>query len=336
MSRLRRADQAASQARFAILNRFSDAQRAADESILRSRRELLRANRELEEVQRTLGESETEDASERILAARRRSEEARQALAEARAYREELERQGPAALAAADAAADAAGRIADIQIDSASRLQLATDLAKSGVRSFEDALITLATTGKGTFKDFADAIISDLLRIIVRATFTANLLRAIGLAGSGAASGGGFLGRIGLGGSSTPPTIRLHEGGIAGAETARRHRGPLGPRETIAILERGEEILTRQDPRHRYNYFANRVVPRFHDGGIVGGGMGSGGRGRTQIRVELVNESSVPLEAVQTTQRIDFDQHVVTVILNDVRKKGPITKAMSQRLGRPF
>lgn len=43
---------------------------------------------------------------------------------------------------------------------------------------------------------------------------------------------------------------RYHAGGIAG----------LGPDEVPAILQRGEEVLTRRDPRHRSN------------GGLSGGG----------------------------------------------------------------
>lgn len=36
---------------------------------------------------------------------------------------------------------------------------------------------------------------------------------------------------------------RYHKGGIAG----------LGPNEVPAVLEKGEEVLTRNDPRHRNN-----------------------------------------------------------------------------------
>ena len=60
-----------------------------------------------------------------------------------------------------------------------------------------------------------------------------------------AASGGlpaGFFHRGGIAGRDGSPT-RYHSGGIAG----------LMPNEVPAILQRGEEVLTQRDPRHRDN-----------------------------------------------------------------------------------
>ena len=159
-----------------------------------------------------------------------------------------------------------------------------------------------------------------LLRIIVRATFTANLLRFLGLGAGGEATGGGFLGRLGLGGGGASGQVfRLHEGGIAGS--GQRYRGALGSRETLAVLERGEEVLTREDPRHRYNIgdLLSRL-PRYHEGGVVGGDRRTGQP--MNFRIEIQNRSATPQEIVQTTQRIDMDQRVITIILDDARKKG--------------
>ena len=158
---------------------------------MRAEIDLIRARAELDSITSSLGETSGDEERNRAAAARQRSADAEVAREEARAYREELERQGSSGSGSAAAAAAAAEEIAQTQIDSASRLQLANDLAASGVRGLEDAIVTLATTGQGSFKDFADAIIGDLLRIIIRATITANLLRALGLGAGGEATGEG-------------------------------------------------------------------------------------------------------------------------------------------------
>lgn len=80
----------------------------------------------------------------------------------------------------------------------------------------------------------------------------------------GAAHGGGIAGSPTMFRSVHPGVFsaaaRYHSGGIAG----------LRPNEIPTILERGEEVLTRKDPRHRLN------------GGMDGSG-GSPGRGLRQI-----------------------------------------------------
>ena len=57
---------------------------------------------------------------------------------------------------------------------------------------------------------------------------------------------------------------RYHAGGIAGA-------APLKPGEVPAILKKGEEVITQQDPRHTMN------------GGGAGGGMQA-------VRINLIDD----------------------------------------------
>ena len=339
LARLRTVERAELESSFDVLNQFADAKLQADESIVRAEERLVKTRRELAEVTASL--SGTEDLSGQVLSARQRSAEAERALVETKAYREELERLGPAAIRAAEAAAEAAGQIAQIQIDSAGLLAVANDLAESGVRGIEDALVKLATEGGISFSEFANSIVADLLRIIYRATITVALLRALGIGAGGELTGQGLLGRIGGGGASSGSIgdlAFLHEGGIAGS-APRRHQGPLRANESIAVLERGEEVLTRSDPRHRYNFGSLSELmsrlPRYHEGGIVGGGRG--GRGaRMDFKLELINQTQAPLEIASTTQRFDGQREVVSVILEDLNRSGPIAKAMRQKVGRAF
>lgn len=115
----------------------------------------------------------------------------------------------------------------------------------------------------------------------------------------------------------------FHSGGIVGAGGRRQvhpavfagaprlHRGGLAANEMPAILEYGEEVLTRRDPRHRWN-----------------GGAGG------PVRVELINQTSVPQQASAAQASFDADGMVVRVVLKDLVGGGPIRDAV-QRLGQP-
>lgn len=69
----------------------------------------------------------------------------------------------------------------------------------------------------------------------------------------------------------------LHDGGVVGRSLKAGIKVPglLKPNERRAVLELGEEVLTRNDPRHRDNN-GKRLLkalarePRYHSGGIVG------------------------------------------------------------------
>lgn len=130
-----------------------------------------------------------------------------------------------------------------------------------------------AQMGADAFMDFVDAIAegenvldslgaafkqlaADFLRMIARMIMQQAIFNALQAAGfGGGVSGavgsifhsGGVVSTSGVGRMVSPGwfagAARYHTGGIAG----------LRPNEVPAILERGEEVLTRDDPRHRAN-----------------------------------------------------------------------------------
>lgn len=133
-----------------------------------------------------------------------------------------------------------------------------------------DAAGGAAMTAAGTTLTTAGVTLNTAATALLSA---ATMLQAGGTAGGG---GGGLLGAIvgavGGGGPMIPGTTLpgiYHSGGIAGAASVTRavspawfqhatryHRGGLAglrPDEVPAILQRGEEILTRGDRRHRHN-----------------------------------------------------------------------------------
>lgn len=91
---------------------------------------------------------------------------------------------------------------------------------------------------------------------------TTAIVAAIGASALGGAGAGalGSLGGFGTGAGfgNLDLGLFLHQGGIAGLDgkATRYHSGGvagLAPDEVPAILRRGEEVLTRRDPRHRAN-----------------------------------------------------------------------------------
>jgi lambda family phage tail tape measure protein len=147
--------------------------------------------------------------------------------------------------------------------------QIAQQFASSAVSAL-DRFAQSVAEGGNAFKSLDQAFLqfaADFLRQIAQMigqqvifNLVSGLLKSIGGAAGGAGgldtSGAGFStggfqfhsgGVIGAGGTPrafnpawVASAVRYHEGGIAG----------LRPNEIAAVLERGEEVMTRDDPRH--------------------------------------------------------------------------------------
>lgn len=126
---------------------------------------------------------------------------------------------------------------------------------------------------KGAFLDFATGFLSGIARMIqqqIALNIVAAIGRALGVSlGAPVGATGGGLG--GFASGALPPGVVpfAHDGGVVGAglpskaaplawfqHAVRYHRGGIAglrPDEVPTILQRGEEILTRGDTRHRAN-----------------------------------------------------------------------------------
>ena len=201
-------------------------------------------------------------------------------------------------------------------------------LRESGARSlaaFGDELASVVEDGKVDFNSLANSIVADLIRILTQAIVVGNILRGIFGAFPGLAPPGFGAAQV------------THEGGIAGGSGPRRPIGSLRAGEVHGILEVGEEVLTTRDPRHRRNFFgaspaamASWVanLPRFHRGGVAGGGMDGGA---PRIRLEVVNQTPIEPEFVDNGYRIDAEGFVLSVIMRDYRRNGPVRQLLGAR-----
>lgn len=185
----------------------------------------------------------------------------------------------------------------------------------NGASSAFDKFSEAVANGANVVDSLRDAFLSfaaDFLRQIAQMIIQQALFNALG--GSGGQGGvGGFIATAigalfhtgGVVGSTNAPTraispawfhkaVRYHEGGIAG----------LQPGEVPAILKKGEEVLTANDPRHVMN------------GGAAGGG---------QSNVRIVNAIDAPgfLQAALNTSQ--GEQLILNFLqANSVKAKGAL------------
>lgn len=172
----------------------------------------------------------------------------------ARAHEDAENRKLDASRKAADGIQRAVRNYVDQAGDAATSFDQITTDAFVG---FEDAIIGLADSTETASQRMVNAlrgIAEELARIGIRRTITVPLADAI--FGSADGGGGGFLSGL------------FHTGGIAGSVGPSRRVSPLlfagaprfhsgglvGGSEVPAILRKGEEVLTENDPRHRRNF----------------------------------------------------------------------------------
>jgi hypothetical protein len=178
-----------------------------------------------------------------------------------------------------------------------------------------DAMLTGTLTADKIRTSFMN-LISELMAIQIQKQIMSPLIAA------GASLLGSYFGAGSTG--STAAAIASHDGGLAGSEgtprlvpagtfaNARRmHGGGIAANEVPTILERGEEVLTRKDPRHRYNQ----------------GGAG----GTMNVKVSIENQSSQPSKVADATASFDVDGIIVHVILKDLHDDGPVSQALARK-----
>lgn len=143
--------------------------------------------------------------------------------------------------------------------------ELATTSLNGLSTSLTDGIMRTRTWGDA-FRNFGNVALRAMSDLIVKMTIIQPLARGL----QASLGGSGFLGFLGIGGAGSAGGSALgslfHTGGIAGDPVAGRyvhpayfenapryHTGGLAGDEVPAILQRGEEVLRRDDPRHRKN-----------------------------------------------------------------------------------
>lgn len=208
----------------------------------------------------------------------------------------------------------------------------------SGFTAMEDALVKFTMTGKLSFQDMANSIISDLMRIAIRSSITGPL-----------ASGLGSL--LNLGGGSSPITTPgftnanlsgsiwgsgFHSGGVVGVDSPTFTRAVSAydylhaPRfhsgggffkrdEYPAILQYGERVLNRQETA-AYN-------TREWAGRDVMGRSGAAAQATPQVFVNIQNNTGA--EVSQETRTDNMGRKNIRVIIGDAAASQMVTAGSS-------
>jgi lambda family phage tail tape measure protein len=253
-----------------------------------------------------------------------------------------------------------AARRAQVERETESALQkqireysnLADNLDKSFASAFSgmtDALTEFVMTGKMNFKDLANSIIRDLVRIAIQAAASRVLGAIIGGAGGGFdlfGMGGGASAKVGI------PSVKMHSGGIVGssplslnapmglfANAPRFHKGGyLKDDEVPAILQRGEAVFTADQLaelgrlNRSYSFVEGMMgrlvraatdvpgsaMPSMPSGGAGGANMGAA----PPVTVNIINQSNQPMDAAAGPPRMDIEGMIVDVVISNMQRPG--------------
>ena len=180
------------------------------------------------------------------------------------------------------------------------------------------ALAEMTVTGEDLWKELADSIIKQILRIMYYQSLVQPFLGSLGF-------GPGVSSPVPAGGSGFGGSVQVaHTGGIAGgfggtnrvvsmaafANARRYHTGGLAgfkANEVPIVAELGEELVTTSDPRHRNN---------------MGGQSGT-------IKVEVSNKGGAKQTSDVNVNRNGSDI-VVGILMEDMQTGGPVSRSFQK------
>lgn len=185
-------------------------------------------------------------------------------------------------------------------IDGAGRAAAAADRRAQGFAGAFDrassALAAFAAGGRADFSSLADSILADLARIaaarVLPGAFGGALGRIFAAPWAAPWAGAGASARV------------YHGGGVAGA-AGGRSRPPgagLAADEVAAVLRRGEVVLP-------------------------AGAVGAAAPALPEIRISFVNQGT-PQREVGSESRFDGRALIVSVVTDDIERRGPIGRAI--------
>lgn len=184
-----------------------------------------------------------------------------------------------------DSAADVAGQTQELFTNAFSNL--------------EDGIVQFIKTGKASFKDFADAIIEDLIRIQVRQAAAGFLSSAFGFLGGGGAA----LGKGTMTGFSEGSFVANAKGGVYDSPSLSAFSGGVYDSPQMFAFAKGAGVFAEAGPE------AILPLHRGPDGslGVMAAGAGGGG-----------GESSITFGGI--TQHIQVSGQANAATLADVRR----------------
>lgn len=164
-----------------------------------------------------------------------------------------------------------------------------------------DAFMEVRDKGSAAFTDLVSSILQDITRVLIKK----NIVEPI--AGSLSGIFGGALGSL-FGAGGTPTPLPTGPGALPKPFAAG---GRPQPGKVALVGEEGPELF-RPDT-------AGTVIPN----SALGGGGG------TSVTIEIINESSTPIQAKLGNLIKSTEKTIQQVVITDFRRGGPISKALA-------
>lgn len=184
---------------------------------------------------------------------------------------------------------------------------LAEQAFTNGFQSMEDALVEFVMTGKTSFEDLADSIISDLARIAIQQSITGPLASGLGSMIGGLFGGGASVASVGA------PKVGYAKGGVPGVPSLSAYANSIVSSPTIFPFAKGVGLMGEDGPE------AIMPLTRMSNNDlgvkVSGGGMvvniieSPGNGGKTQSRQENgVNILDVMVEQIKSSIASDINR----------------------------
>jgi lambda family phage tail tape measure protein len=200
----------------------------------------------------------------------------------------------------------------------------------------EDALVNFVTTGKLSFKDLADSIIKDLVRMAIKQSIMAPLANLMGGLTGGLFGGGSFSatdyatraanaspGMFGPGFGVVPSALgNVFSGGALQPFAA----GGIVTRPTLFPMARGAGLMGEAGPE------AIMPLRRGADGKL--GVAGAGGSTVVNVNVNDQNNSNVSVQQSRGSDgSMNIDVMIEAAVSRSIAKNGGIAQALQNRYG---
>lgn len=212
--------------------------------------------------------------------------------------------------------------LADYADSATNAAQLAQAAITGGFKGMEDALVDFVKTGKLSFSELADSIISDMMRIMVQQSITVPLA-----SGFGSMIGGLFGGSSPSVASVGDPKVGYAKGGVPGAPSLAAYANTIVSKPTIFPFAKGVGLMGEAGPE------AIMPLKRGPDGtlGVSGGGSNV-----------VVNVIESPGNGGQRQERQEGGTTIIDIMVeqieaklasNTMRGQGPLYSANKQAFG---
>lgn len=191
-------------------------------------------------------------------------------------------------------------------------------------KGMEDSLVKFAMTGKGSFSDFANSVISDIIRIQIRMAIAGLITSFVMPAFSttpGVSSNSAYMGPAKPG----TPGVGYADGG---------YTGDGGKYQPAGIVHAGEFVMSKEATNRIGIGTLNRMLKGYASGGYVGSTSAGSGFGNGEIVINVKNEAGgdgyqASANARKNDNGIDIDIMVRKAMASDLQRNGPISQTMT-------